>query len=318
MSIIKPEKVNKFEFLTSTDKGKTIVEDKANVTVKINNVVKEIHWYEKYVGNDVYEIEGKFKDQDFINTLTELGIELDLTDLKNEYEKLLNEKKADDEQRRKDEKKYEYDHSWIHETEKEIKELADKEIKVEKEKYNPENPKWNKNDYVIIISYKGYEIFIQKHFVYNDLYSSKSKKDVGYEFSHSTLTDYKRRCYKKLDTMISKIKELVDNQIENDKISKQNEIERNAEKEEKFIVLRDVLGVEIEEKEEYKYSHMSRKGYYIKHLVAKVTDEIKINVDLTNEKDIDSEEKRYNRIILTGIGTFTFEKARKIIDVIKE
>lgn len=242
METIKAERVNDFV------KGSTSYWT-MNVSVKVKNKVYEIEIdykkdYSRDSDND-YKTDIMPITRGIAETFAELDIEVDYSDIIAEYHTLRTEWKAEVEAERIAEKKKEWKESWVHGFKKELKDDYDLEVTFVTEKEYVEKNIWS---VLAIVHYNGYEVSVSYGNVSGTRYGCK---DMRYTMDNS-ITNYKRRNYKKIKSLVKKLKELVDEDIDSKKRQKEYEEEKKQKKEERDNLIErlktdmKVDGVEIE------------------------------------------------------------------------
>lgn len=217
MEQVKAERVNDFE------KKEDSYDYKVSVTVKVKNKVFTISLYrskdwqtkeystEVRVGSD---IERQFDD---------FGIEADYSTIEAEYEALVETWIVERETERVAKAKAAYKKLWAHKAKKEIEEL-DSEVSVaviSKKDFLDEDIC---NKRLMTISYKGEDAVVR----YEDVSRSYSRYSTNMKYViNNSLTEYKRRGYKKLSSLIKKFKELVNVAVERKAADKKAEKRKN-------------------------------------------------------------------------------------------
>jgi len=312
--ILKPSKVNEFEFIVSKRINEEYVTDNALISVKINNAVKEIKFFMDWNSEKSNFINSKFLDESFEKSLKELGIELDLTVLYEEYKSLLEAKKENDRKVKLEKAKKAYDKCWIHNVKKLIDNLQESGIKTSVESFNEDN---FLRGYRVIVEYKNNKIYVSEHYVSNSKWSMDSHF-AGYSFNDS-ISDYKTKRFTKLESLISSFKKLVDDKIAKEKEKKKEEVDNLKNIDSTKTKLEEILNITVEHKKEYKLNpyyrgrRHERSGYEIDEYSITIKDQ-KIKVDLIKPVE---EDKLDYEISINGLKV-NIEQAKEIIKILEK
>lgn len=259
MEKVKVTKVNDFEFQDNSKSGYY----PALINVKIKNAVKEVKFtYEKNYdkNNNPEEVCYNFVDNSFVESVKELGIEVELNELKEEYKNLVKIEIEKDKQKRIEKRKEDYDKSWVHNfiftVKNELTEVELSSLKME--------PNESKEEYTngslslkVKLSYKGKQINVDiENFGGNRYGRGGTEK---YTFSCS-LNNYTHRGYVKSKSLVKKFMELVDEKTASREAKDNEEIKRISEKNKIQKQLEKLLGRKVKAEDKYNRGRTDFRG----------------------------------------------------------
>jgi len=303
---IKAELVNEFEF--EKDKNNMYAYNfKATVNIKVNNAIKEIILsYGK--NEDIVKVS---VDPNWISTIQNLGIIIDWENVKAAYRKELSKKVEENNETKKKNLGDHYDKSWVHAFMDAFNSLDDNhgvEAKIDKTR----------------------EEFIEKGETYHGLNIDITYQNITTEVSYqkcggdwrghggsyryvidSSITDYKRKSYTKIQSLIKKFKEIVDNKIETEAIKQKEKKEEAMRKETLLKHLKDTFGYEVKEEKAWKSNPWARgsqpRGYTYTVYYLVINSERKMKISCGDD----------DTYCLGGISDINAKQVKKIIEVVK-
>lgn len=307
------EVVNKMTFLTREEGTKFAMGYKAELNIKVGNLVAKICIYKDSNADDAQTCVGDSE----LDMLKKVGMEFDWSDIIAAYDKALPEMKAKEGELKLRKYRAIYKKSWMIEQNVKQFERPDKGLTIVVESEDDFVKRVANNIFnqepKVSIKYREQEVFVSFTNVSTDRYSSRRHGDMKYQIDHS-LTDHKRRNYAKFETVVDKVIELTDDMF-NAEIAKQERLSKEkADRQEKLKMLTDEFGkfATPQVKQEYKSAGHGRGWHEWEYQLVVEKGETKRTLKISFHKT-DDEHKTFR---FAGLGVLTSIQIRQILEIL--
>ena len=299
---IEAEKVNEIERATNRD-GSLSLDSK--VTVKILNKVFEIKIRENYNKEIEVNVESQIEKQ-----IEDFGIEADYSSLKKEYAELLVGWKKEEEEKKIVARKEAYKKFWGHTFKKEVEEIGSPGISVSvlsEETFIKDSGSHSYN--AVTVNYNNTATEVKWEDCSSNSYRLSTPKNMKY-LVYGSITDYKRRTYKKIASVIKTIKELVDSEISKQEAKEEKENTNTNV----FLALEKIKikGCEVSIEKRYSQRYRSHNLYDSYH------DGFKVFIKWEGGKFSSETRDAEHFTLPTTVGSVDLETLKRFANLVKD